>query len=203
MSRVLAEITPSPVEYVPANIVERVLFTAIFDTPRPVEIDIGCGDGSFLAQRAAQHPDRNFLGIERLLGRVRRSCRRAERLGLGNVRVLRLESAYALEHVLPLGCVEVIHVSFPDPWPKRRHHRRRLVNAAFLDALHATLSPGGELRLSTDDAPYFTWMQSVSAGRADFAAEDWHPGADYPQTAFERIFRSEGLPIYRLRLRKV
>jgi tRNA (guanine-N7-)-methyltransferase len=168
----------------------------------PLEVDIGCGDGTFLIELAGSEPVRNFMGVERLLGRVRRTSRRATRAGLTNLRVLRLESHYVVRYLLPPESVSVFHVMFPDPWPKRRHHHKRLIQTEFLDAVRLALKPGGELRLTTDDLPYYKQMRKAFETHPGFAEEPWEPGEDYPQTDFERIFRCKGLPIYRALLRK-
>src|SRR5207302_11078407 len=89
------------IEFVPVSIVEQLNFRAIFGRDAPVEVDLGCGDGTFLVALAAQNPDRNFLGPERLLGRIRSVCRRIARLNLENDRVIRMESAYALARLPP------------------------------------------------------------------------------------------------------
>ncbi len=191
------------VEIIPKSYFETLDLTALFGREAPLEVDIGCGDGAFLVARAASRPERNFLGVERLLGRVRRVCRRAERMAVSNVRALRIESAYAVQYLLPPNSVRVFHVSFPDPWPKRRHHPRRLVNAQFLEAIRRALQHGGELRLTTDDAPYFALMKTLSETASGLTPDPWEPEDTYPQTGFERKFRAQSLPIYRLRLRKV
>ncbi|HIE61183.1 MAG TPA: 30S ribosomal protein S1 [Microbacterium sp.] len=100
---------------------------------------MGCGDGSFALKMARNYPDRNFLAIERLLGRVRKVCRRATRANLSNLGVLRLEARYTIEWLLPPSSVSRLHLLFPDPWPKARHHRRRLVQQEFLAAVEETL----------------------------------------------------------------
>ena len=191
------------VELVPASYVERLDLAAVFGRTAPVEVDVGCGDGSFLMESARRRLGGDFLGLERLLGRVRKCCRKAARLGLGNVRLLRLESGYVVRWLLPPGSVAVFHVLFPDPWPKRRHQRRRLVNAEFLAALHAALAPGGEVRFKTDDADYFAHIQAVAAAHPGFASAPWTPEPDEALTDFERGFRAHGQEIHRLRLRKV
>ena len=190
------------IELVPESILIPLNLEACWPKPASVEVDVGCGDGSFLIEMARANPGRNFLGTERLLGRVRSTCRKADRNGLENVRVLRLESSYATRWLLPNKSIEVFHVMFPDPWPKRRHQVRRLINNDFLDAVWAALVHGGELRLSTDDTPYFQHMEQVMQLRKDFAIEPWAPGDDYPQTDFERHFRSKGMKINRLLARK-
>ncbi len=168
----------------------------------PLEIDLGCGDGGFLVKMAATEPDRNFIGVERLLGRVRVTSRRTARAGLANVRLLRVESHYMLRHLLLPESVSRMHLMFPDPWPKRRHWPRRLVQTEFLDAVCTVMKPGGELRLTTDDLPYFTHMRKVFTPHPGFNEEPWEPGAEYPQTDFEAMFRAKCLPIYRALLKK-
>jgi len=190
-------------ELIPENYCVQLDPAAHFPTKAPLEVDVGCGDGSFLIRIATENPGRNFLGIERLLGRVRKTCRKAARAGLQNVKVLRLESSYAVRYLLPPKSVEVFHVMFPDPWPKRRHHERRLINNEFLDSVWNALVHGGELRLTTDDVSYFQHMEKVVGLRKDFQVEPWDPGPDYPQTDFERHFRAEGIKINRLLARKV
>jgi tRNA (guanine-N7-)-methyltransferase len=116
---------------------------------------------------------------------------------------MRIESFYAIKHLLPLGSVSVAHVSFPDPWPKRYHHRRRLIQASFLRELHAVLAPGGELRIKTDDEPYFRWMENAFAAVSGYQRVEWIEEADEPRTNFEQRFLAQGMPIHRARLRKV
>jgi tRNA (guanine-N7-)-methyltransferase len=204
--RAKSDSEPDPaeaVEFAPANYLDRAAVTDIFSREAPVEVDIGCGEGSFLLAMAKAFPDRNYLGIERLLGRVRKVCRNASRKGLTNVRLLRLETAYALRYVLPLETVSIAHVAFPDPWPKRYHHPRRLVQDGFMEALRGILVAGGELRVKTDDEPYFQWMEKVFARAKGYERIDWPEEAGYPITDFEQRFLAQGLPIYRARLRKV
>ena len=193
----------SEIELIPANYFEPLQIALTFNRPAPLEVDIGCGEGSFLVGMAAQFPERNFLGIERLLGRIRKTCRRTFARDLENVRVLRLESSYTIQYLLPPNSVSVFHLMFPDPWPKRKHHRRRIVADPFLDACHVALCAQGELRLTTDDKDYFEQMQSVCLGRPDFMPIQWTEDPNYPQTDFERGFRAQGLPIYRLFLMKI
>jgi tRNA (guanine-N7-)-methyltransferase len=166
----------------------------------PLEIDLGCGDGSFLADLAATFPERNFLGIERLLGRVRKTCRKVA--ALANARVLRLESEYAVEWLLPPACAARIHLLFPDPWPKVRHHERRLLRPAFLPHLRRVLAPGGEFLFKTDHEGYAGWAAETAATAADWDLLAWEEGDFYyPLTDFERHWLGQGKTIHRLRLR--
>jgi tRNA (guanine-N7-)-methyltransferase len=191
------------VEWIPDDYFKRVTPEQLFPRMAPVEIDFGCGEGAFLVAMAKRHPERNFLGTERLLGRVRKVCRGAARAGLQNLRLLRIESKYAVQYLLPPACLTVAHVSFPDPWPKRHHQPRRLIQDDFVAGVHTALVPGGELRLKTDDLPYFMWMEKVIGRATGFERIDWPDDPDYPITNFERRFLAQGLPIHRARLRKV
>jgi tRNA (guanine-N7-)-methyltransferase len=199
----VATIDPETLEYLPENYFVPLDLQSLFPRQAPLELDLGCGDGSFLVEWAAQHPDRNFLGVERLMGRVRKTCKRAVRAGLTNVRLLRLESHYLVRYLLPKQSVSRIHVMFPDPWPKRKHQGKRLIQTEFLDAVHDVLTPDGELRLSTDDQPYYMHMRCTFEQHPKFREIPWQPGEEYPQTDFERVFRAKGLPIYRALLQKV
>jgi tRNA (guanine-N7-)-methyltransferase len=200
------EAAPDPaerIEFAPADYFARAKIEDIFLRPAPLHVDIGCGEGSFLEEMAQTHPDQNFLGIERLLGRVRKVCRAVARKNLENVRLLRIETAYALRYVLPLESVTVAHVLFPDPWPKRYHHPRRLIQDGFMEALHGILIAGGELRIKTDDQPYFQWMEKVMERAKGYERLDWKEEDGELRTDFERRFVAQGLPIYRALLRKV
>jgi tRNA (guanine-N7-)-methyltransferase len=166
-----------------------------------LEIDLGCGDGAFLVAMAARFSERNFLGIERLVGRVRSACGRATRHGLGNLRVLRVETSYAVEYLLPPDSVAAAHLLFPDPWPKKRHQRRRIVTKDFVNAVHRALALNGYWRIATDQEDYFVSIRELVAGVA--FAEEAEGDEAFPPTTFEKRYRAQGTPIYRLGLRKV
>ena len=190
-------------ELVPKNYFAPLEPEHLFRQRAPLELDIGSGEGAFLLAMAAAHPDRNFLALERLAGRVHTVCRAAAKARLTNVRVLRIESLYAVTHLLPASSVVRAHVLFPDPWPKRYHHPRRLIQEEFMRALHSVLEPAGELRVKTDDLPYFHWMEKVFAMVPElFERAEWREDEPYPITDFERKFVAQGLPIHRARLRK-
>ena len=139
----------------------RSILPAVYGRRAPLEVDLGCGDGSFLVASAESKPEHEFLGIERLAGRVGRACRNIERRRVTNARVLLVESSYAVEHLLPPASVEVFHLLFPDPWPKRRHWRRRVVTNDFLSAIHRALVPQGTLRIATDQMDYFQEIERL------------------------------------------
>jgi tRNA (guanine-N7-)-methyltransferase len=187
-------------ELVPDNYLDALNFETVFGRAAPVQIDLGSGEGSFLIAMAARHPEHNVFGIERLLNRVRLTSQLIVAQQLENARVLRIESGYALRFLVPPNSAAVLHVAFPDPWPKRRHHARRLVDPEFLRLAARVLIVNGELRLLTDDADYFARMKEAAAADAIFREINWPQDSDYPQTDFERRYRNR--PVYRLRLEK-
>jgi len=188
------------IELIPETYVAPLDLLTIFGRVAPLHVDLGCGDGSFLCELARRYPDQNFLGIERLVGRVAKACRKAD--ALDNVRVLNVESSYAVRYLLPAASVETFYLLFPDPWPKRRHQRRRIVKLDFLDSIHHALADDGFFRIATDQLDYFELIRGIARNHSEFAVVD-PEDVDLPLTKFERRFRGLGAPIYRLVLRKI
>jgi tRNA (guanine-N7-)-methyltransferase len=197
-----AQTIASESELVPGNCFEPLSFRSIYGREANIAVDLGCGDGSFLAALAAGDPAKDFLGVERLAGRVRRACRRIERNGLTNARVVRFEISYVVEHLLPVNSISVFYLLFPDPWPKRRHAPRRLVTERFLASLHRALWAKGIVRIATDQTEYFHQITRLVAHSGLFAV-DPNPRFPGPATKFERIFLQQGVTIHRLELRKI
>jgi tRNA (guanine-N7-)-methyltransferase len=202
---------PEPSEFMPADYFRRHSANDIFGNDHPLEIDLGCGDGSFLIEMAQHYPERNFLGIERLLGRVRGVCKRIQELGLTNVMLLRLESQYTLEYLLAPASVSRLHLLCPDPWPKARHHKRRLVQQEFLHILHQILTPGGEFLFKTDHPEYYEWVleqiEQFNVENPDqlFTQIPWPDERQlgsfyYPKTDFQRHWEGKGKKMWELRL---
>ena len=201
---------PELSEFMPADYFRRHSADDIFGNDHPLEIDLGCGDGSFLIEMAQHYPERNFLGVERLLGRVRCVCKRIQELGLTNVMVLRLESQYTLEYLLAPASVSRLHLLCPDPWPKVRHHKRRLVQQEFLHILKKTLSPNGEFLFKTDHPEYHEWaLEQVEAFNSANPEKTMNPvpwpekeeegSFYYPKTDFQRLWESKGKKMGQLR----
>ena len=189
-------------EFVPANYFTPVDLQTVFGRTAELEVDLGCGDGAFLVARAKAFPERNFLGIERMAGRVRAACNRAFRLGLENVRTLRVEASYALTYLLPSASVSVVHLLFPDPWPKRRHARRRLVTSAFCAAVQVVLRDEGLLNIATDEPSYFTGIRDAFLATGGFSLVEPGDNVATEPSTFERQFAATGVAIYRIVLRK-
>lgn len=185
-----------------SSILERIDLGSVFPRSVPLEVELGSGDGSFLVEYARLHPERNFLGIERLLGRIQKTGRKAKRAGLTNLRTIRIESSYFLEYLLPHRSAEALHLYFPDPWPKRKHRRHRLVNERFPDLASRVLTAGGTVYLRTDDHDYFQQMLEVFGGTKDFQAVETPDSLSAITTDFERDFNKQGIATLRAAYRK-
>ena len=191
----------NPVELIPEDYFRPLRREEIFPNPaRPLELDIGCGDGTFLLEMAQHFPGHDFLGVERLGGRVSKIVRQAHRRGLTNARVLCLETGYTLAWLLPDACADRLHLLFPDPWPKAKHAARRFIQPDNLAAIHRVLQPDGELLFKTDHAEYF----EAAIGELDasplFTRLPWlSDDAFYPQTDFEKLWLSQGCTIHAAR----
>lgn len=172
-------------------------WAAFFGRVAPVEIEIGSGRGRFLTDEAASRPGTSFLGAEIEVEYTRIAQARADRMGLSNVRFARLDGkAFVLSRV-PEGSLAAIHVFFPDPWPKKRHAKRRLFSPDFVRAAALALVPGGVLRVATDAPPYFETIREVldaepGLGRVSGSETGWSSGTDY-----ERKYEKEGRPTAR------
>jgi tRNA (guanine-N7-)-methyltransferase len=185
--------------YRAASWFEPLDWRAVFERDQPIEIDLGCGKGSFLLWAAAANPTRNFLGVERLLRRVRRVDRKAVRGGLNNVRLVRLEAMYLVSKLLPNESVSTYHILFPDPWPKRRHHARRLISAEFLVDLHRTMTRDSAVNCATDHEEYFESIQNEFATSGRFTEAKPVILPPEAQTDFEKEFVAAGKAVYRCR----
>ena len=158
--------------------------------PHAIWLEIGFGGGEHLTAQAQTHPDIGFIGVEPFINGVARLLAAAEALGLANIRVL-MDDARLLLDVLPDATIDRAFVLFPDPWPKARHKKRRIVNGTTVAALARAMRAGGELRLATDDADYARWMLAavLADGRFEWLAEradDWRTRPpDWPPTRYE------------------
>ena len=175
------------------SIVERIDVAALFPKQQPLEVELGSGDGSFIIQYTKSHPEHNFIGVERLLGRLRKIDKKGRRHGLTNLRAVRIEASYFLEYLLPQKSIVALHVYFPDPWPKRKHKRRRLINEHFTELAKRALQPGGEVFLRTDDADYFSQMTEVFDANAAFEKFETPQSLREVITDFERGFHAQGI----------
>jgi tRNA (guanine-N7-)-methyltransferase len=180
--------------YRPESYVDRLEWQRVFPVDRPLEVELGSGDGGFLCAWAQLHPDRNFLGIERLLGRLRKLDRKGRRLGLDNLRLVRIEAFYFLKCLVPPDSISALHIYFPDPWPKRRHWKNRLFNPEFVQAVARTLRHHGHIFVRTDSADYFAQIEEVLEGGDLFLPVETPDELKAVLTDFEREFHARGLP---------
>lgn len=167
-----------------------------FDLTRPLEIEVGCGKGQFLTRRAKENPDCDFLGIERMLERVRLFDGKCRRGCIDNAMVLRLEALYTFHYLLPSHHARRVYVFFPDPWPKKKHHSHRLFGPLFLNALWKRLEIGGKIEFATDHREYFETVCECFAADSRFKRQEPMPRPKEVWTEFETMFRNQGLPIY-------
>jgi tRNA (guanine-N7-)-methyltransferase len=178
----------------------------LFGTRAPLEFEIGAGRGRFLLHRAAAHPQRNFLGIDYRWRFLREGVERAERRGLTNLLFFKAEAEDIVPHLIPEASIDALHVYFPDPWHKRKHHKRRLLNAGFLKVLHARLVPGGKLELATDNHDYYraitSAIESLGHGLWSERIETRNQRIMDPevQTHFEAKYARLGRDLYYLEL---
>ena len=188
---------------------ETLCWKEIFGNTNPVVCEIGSGKGRFLISSAAANPERNYLGIERAVKYHRLIRQRVERRGLTNIRLLNTDAAHFVHTYVPPLSVHHYYIFFPDPWPKKRHRKRRLITKIFLDQLLPTLVPGGTIHYKTDYQDYFEQMLAVSRQRPDLTelqcrtitAEEIDPEA--ADTNFERKYLIQGRPIYTADYQKV
>ena len=169
----------------------------IFGRTGPVDVEVGSGKGRFLLELAAARPERSFLAVERAAKYHKLCCDRAERRGLDNVRMLRTTAEDLLFRLLPEASVENLYVLFPDPWPKKRHHKRRLVKPEVVAAMGRALVPGGRLLVKTDHDGYAEVIGEVLAAAAGFRPLDPVDAfAGLPLTGFEHKYLDQGRAIH-------
>jgi len=187
----------------------KIDFIRIFGRPGPVHIEIGSGRGTFLLNQAKELPDDNFLGIEWANKYYRHAVDRIGRWGLKNVRIIRTEAAGFIADFLPDNCVNCYHIYFPDPWPKRKHHKRRLLCPDNLQQLIRTLKTGGQIRIATDHTDYFEEIKQLTAAQnekleeVEFLPASGAGNEEKTGTNYERKFLKRGKNIHTLAFRKI
>ncbi len=183
-------------------------FARIFGRSGPVHIEIGSGKGTFLVAQAKAQPEVNFLGIEWARKFYRHAVDRIGRWGLRNVRILRADAATFLRDAVPADSVDCFHIYFPDPWPKKRHHKRRFLQSGNLEILIRCLKPGGEIRIATDHADYFEQIRQVTSAfsevlrEIEFTRPAGAREGELTGTNYERKYVKQSRPIYTAAFRK-
>jgi tRNA (guanine-N7-)-methyltransferase len=181
----------------------------LFGNSCPVEIEIGCGRGMFIIKRALENPQINFLGIEKSARFFRLLTERVAKSGAKNIRLIRGEAGYLLKKFVPHNSVKAVHVYFPDPWPKKRHRKRRLVNASFFESVARVLLPDGLFFFATDFQDYFDEISAIAPscrGMTRESDEKTFPqdiDPDAAATAYERKYLMQGRMIYRAAYKKI
>ncbi len=176
-------------------------FAALFGNAHGVILEIGSGKGRFLIASAMEQPEVNFIGIEKSLHYHRVIRERVAKRGLTNVRLINYDAFPVLQKMIPDASISEIHIYFPDPWPRKREQKRRIIRAEALAEMRRVLVAGGSGIYVTDHRQYF----DVAAPLIEqaFRAERRIPGPDDPpRTNYEAKYRAEGRPIYEVRFFK-
>jgi tRNA (guanine-N7-)-methyltransferase len=191
----VAEALPKPIDW-----------AILFGNSNPVELEIGMGKGTFLTDQAKARPEVNFFGIEWANWFWRYASDRLRRNNCTNARTIRTEAAFFLREFVSPGTLSVLHIYFPDPWPKAKHHRRRLIQPAFMPLVERVLKPGGLLQVVTDHQEYFRQIEPTVKGSNLQVIEYNRPGSagegEFVGTNFERKYRREGRRFYAIAARK-
>ncbi len=189
----------------------KIRWADIFGNEWPVELEIGAGKGTFLVAIAEAQPAHNYVGIEWAKAYADFAADRLRRHKLSQARMVHGEATWWVRCHVPDESLAALHIYFPDPWPKTRHHKRRLIQPAFLKEVFRILRPGGKLRLVTDHADYFAHMQETLAGQSDLEVIAFDspvvlkadaPAGSIVGTNFERKYIAEGRPFYATAARK-
>jgi tRNA (guanine-N7-)-methyltransferase len=180
----------------------------LFGNTHPVEMEIGMGKGTFLLEEARARPEVNFFGIEYARWFWRYASDRLRRHGCTNTRTVRAEASYFLHEFVYDASVSVMHIYFPDPWPKKRHHKRRLIQAPFVQReVIRALAPGGRLQVVTDHAEYYEQIDEVIGASGMKTVDYARPGGagdgEFVGTNFERKYAREGRPFFAIAAIKV
>jgi tRNA (guanine-N7-)-methyltransferase len=176
--------------------------TALFGRSAPLEVEIGSGKARFLIESARAHPERDFLGIERALAYYRICRERVARSGLHNARMVRSDGRIFVETALSPSSVLAFHIYFPDPWPKKKQKKRRLLDGVFLELVASRLTPGGTLRIATDHPGYGSKLGPLIETVATLERLPWEALPLPPPTHYELKYVEEGRPIWRFLARK-
>jgi len=175
---------------------------AEFGRTAPLEVEIGSGKARFLIEAARRDPGHDFLGLELSLAYYRICRDRVARAELPNIRILRADGRHFVEASLAPASVSAFHIYFPDPWPKKRQRKRRLLDGIFLETLASRLAPGGLVRIATDHADYSSGVDPILETVAGLERLDWDELPSPPRTHYEIKYGEEGRPIRRFLLRR-
>lgn len=179
----------------------------IFGNDNPLALEIGCGVGDFVVQMAVLHPELNFIALDFYNKGCIKTCKRVDKAGLANVKILRAEARSFIEACIPIGSLRTVIINCPDPWPKLRHRKRRLVNTEFVAWLSRFLQPGANFHFATDFDDYGLDVAEFMAEQEGFNNQLTpdkyrHKLEGYPISKYMRRFLDEGKQIYYVHYRK-
>ena len=195
-----------PVGLVAETLPKPLNWQTLFGNDHPVELEIGMGKGTFLTDQAKARPETNFFGIEWANWYFCYASDRLRRNGCLNARTVRADAVFFLKEFVPDQSLSVLHIYFPDPWPKARHHKRRTVQPSFVPTIMRVLKPGGQLRVVTDHKEYYEQIETTIKGSSLTVIEYNRPGSagegETVGTNFERKYQREGRPFYAIAAQK-
>lgn len=199
------DISPVTLEPIPLTQDRQYDFAAIFGNNHPVELELGIGKGRFLIQQAQARPDVNFVGVEWASRYYRMVAERAAKRGLANIRILRDDAAHVVKHTLSEACIDALHIYFPDPWPKAKQVKRRLIQPPFARVAARALKDGASLLLATDHEDYARQMEAVFRADPDFEQVSRAIGDDAPEgiTNWEVKFRQQGRTMHKFQFVRI
>jgi len=180
----------------------------LFDDDKPIEVEIGAGKGKYLLARAQLEPNINFIGFDYIWKYLKIGWARAQKRELPNLLFFKAEAQEVITHLTPDESVLIFHVYFPDPWHKRKHHKRRYMTPDFVRLLHERLVPGGLIELATDNFDYYMWLRRtlIEAGEDMWAGtrEQKNERILNPEikTNFELKYEAEGRDLFYIELKK-
>ncbi|MCL2760507.1 MAG: tRNA (guanosine(46)-N7)-methyltransferase TrmB [Desulfuromonadales bacterium] len=185
----------------------QISWKTIFGNENPLALEIGCGVGDFMAKVAVDNPGINFIAIDYYNKGCDKTCKRIEKLGLTNVRVLRVEAREFIATHIPTGSLTAVYINCPDPWPKKRHRKRRLVNPDFLRFLRDYLAPEGDFYFTTDFKDYgedvAAFMPKMDGFANELAPDLYtHDLSSYYHSKYMLKFMAQGSQIYFVHYKK-
>lgn len=184
-------------------------WSTLFGNSRPVEVEFGCGKGRFIIRSAQENPEINYFGIEKSSKFFHLLKKRVSKSGLQNIRLIKWEASYFTKKYIPKCSVQTYHIYFPDPWPKKRHHKRRLVSVDFLESLTSSLKSKGCIYFATDYLDYFNNMVNL-ANACEILKEIYchilrssEANPEEAVTHYERKYLLQGRTIYKAAYQKI
>jgi tRNA (guanine-N7-)-methyltransferase len=195
------ELIIEPIGVATETLRKPIDWAELFGNSNPVEMEIGSGKGTFITEQARQNKDINYFGIEWARWYWKYTCDRLRRHGCLNARAIRAEAGFFIDEFVTDGSISVLHIYFPDPWPKARHNKRRLIQEKFMPKVLRILKPGGRLQVVTDHADYWAQIEPTVRNVKELEVIDYNrPGAakdgEFVGTNFERKYAREGRPFY-------